>query len=334
MSTYNNVSAAFPVKKKFFSRLHIRQNTLPDLKTMQIFFNKLDFTVLQTRYTVLLWLVALTICTTVIFAEGPKAVKVFGDYGKIQTLAISEDGKVLAFSSDYRDGKGDIIVYDIEKNIKKILTRSNALDSQPVFSPDGNYIYYFSNEQDQGGIWKMPRSGGNPERVTEEKYWCEFPALSSDGKTLVYYSRRAGSYNLYEIDLATRIEKKITDGSAFDFGPVFIKNNRSIVFYSNRKDTFSLYELNRSTGKINELNGPGGFTFQPSTDSEGKFIFSVSNKRGNNDIYQVFLNSTSEPKLITPEKAHDLFPVNDAKRRTLYFISQREGDFGIYKLQY
>ena len=37
-------------------------------------------------------------------------VRVFGDYGKLQTLAISPDGKLLAFSSDYRDQKGDIVV--------------------------------------------------------------------------------------------------------------------------------------------------------------------------------------------------------------------------------
>lgn len=265
--------------------------------------------------------------------EISESVRIFGNYGKIQNLAIDKSGKVLAFSSDYRDGKGDIIIYDIEKKIKKTITRKDSLESQPVFSKDGRYIFYFSSKGKQGGIWKIPRKGGEPERITDEKYWCEFPSISQNGRRLVYYSRRGSSYNLYELNIATKKEKQLTTGDKFDFGPVYIKNDSSVVFYSNRTDTFSLFLLNLATNKILSLRGPGGFTFQPTIDTDGKYIFAVSNKRGQNNIYAVSLNG-AESIPITKENSPDLFPVNDPERNRLFFISQREGDFAVYMLKY
>lgn len=258
--------------------------------------------------------------------------RIFGDYGKIQTLAVSPDGTTLAFSSDYRDGKGDIVVYNIATASKKIITRSNALESQPSFSPDGKTIYYFSNEGGTGGIFRVPTSGGVPERLTSAEYWCEFPTASPDGRYIVYYSRREGSYNLYQLDLNSRVEKKLTQGSSFDFGPVYSHSGKEIFFYSNRGENFSLFRFDIASGKVNPLPGPGGFTFQPTSDFNGRFIFCVSNVKGNNDIYVVSLSPPDSVRAITQETAHDIFPAVDHKNQYLYFISQREGDFGIYRM--
>ena len=75
-----------------------------------------------------------------------ESVRVFGEYGKLQTLAVSPDGKLLAFSSDYRDQKGDIVVYNLESTEKRTVTKTQYLESQPVFSRNGKDIYFFINE--------------------------------------------------------------------------------------------------------------------------------------------------------------------------------------------
>ncbi|MBL8034347.1 MAG: PD40 domain-containing protein [Leptospiraceae bacterium] len=261
-------------------------------------------------------------------------IRIFGEYGKLQTLAISRDGKKLAFSSDYRDQKGDIVVYNIETKEKITVTKTQYLETQPVFSPDGSEIYFFINEVGSGSIKKVNIADGTVTQITDRLNWCEFPSLSPDGKWLAYYSKRDNKYNLYEMNLSTRKENRLTNEQNFDFGPVYSSNGQSIFFYSNRAgSSFSLFRLDRSSLKVNPLFGPGGFTFQPTTDIQGLLIFAVSNVSGNNDVYAVSLGSNRVDQ-VTNAPGNDLFPVVDLKNSRLYYISQREGDYAIYQRKF
>ncbi|HMY10885.1 MAG TPA: DUF5050 domain-containing protein [Turneriella sp.] len=263
-----------------------------------------------------------------------ESVRVFGEYGKLQTLAVSPDGKLLAFSSDYRDQKGDIVVYNLESTEKRTVTKTQYLESQPVFSRDGKDIYFFINEVGTGSIKKVNLADESVTQVTDRRFWCEFPALSPDGKHLVYYSKRDNKYNLYEMNLATNKETRLTTEQNFDFGPVYSSDGQSIYFYSNRAgSSFSLFRYERSNQKISPLFGPGGFTFQPTTDVQGLMLFAVSNVSGNNDVYAISLGKNRVDQ-ITTAAGNDLFPVVDQKMNKLYFISQREGDYAIYGRQF
>ncbi len=263
-----------------------------------------------------------------------ESVRVFGEYGKLQTLAVSPDGKLLAFSSDYRDQKGDIVVYNLETKEKRTVTKTQYLESQPVFSRDGKEIYYFINEVGTGSIKKVNLADESVSQVTDRRFWCEFPALSPDGKNLVYYSKRDNKYNLYELNLATNKETRLTSEQNFDFGPVYSSDGQSIFFYSNRAgSSFSLFRYERANQKISPLYGPGGFTFQPTTDVQGLILFAVSNVSGNNDVYAISLGKNRVDQ-ITTAAGNDLFPVVDQKMSKLYFISQREGDYAIYSRQF
>lgn len=261
-------------------------------------------------------------------------IRIFGDYGKIQTLAVSPDGNLLAFSSDYRDQKGDIVVYNIQTKEKTTVTKTAYLETQPVFSRDGKEIYFFTNEVGSGSIKKVNIADQTVTQITDRRFWCEFPSLAPDGRTLAYYSKRDNKYNLYEMNLATKIEARLTQEQNFDFGPIYSSNGQSIFFYSNRaSSSFSLFKLERGSMKISPVFGPGGFTFQPTTDVQGLLIFAVSNVSGNNDIYAISLGKNRVDQ-VTTAPGNDLFPVVDARATSIYYISQREGDYGIYKRQF
>lgn len=261
-------------------------------------------------------------------------VRIFGEYGKLQTLTVSANGKLLAFSSDYRDQKGDIVVYNIETKEKKTVTKTAYLETQPVFSRDGREIFYFINEAGSGSIKKVNLNDGTTTQVTNRVFWCEFPSLSPDGKHLVYYSKRDNKYNLYEMNLSSGAEKRLTQEQNFDFGPVYSSNGSNIFFYSNRAgSSFSIFRLEKSSLVVSPVFGPGGFTFQPTTDVRGAILFAVSNVSGNNDIYAISLGKNRVDQ-VTNSPGNDLFPVVDLKSNRLYYISQRDGDYAIYQRQF
>lgn len=99
------------------------------------------------------------------------------------------------------------------------------------------------------------------------------------------------------------------------------------------KGQFALYRLERTGGKITPIRGPGGFTFQPTGDFKRKYIFAVSNIRGNNDIFKIPL--AGGPAIaIDATAAQEIYPSFDPNKRLLYFVSQRDGDFAIYRIAF
>jgi Tol biopolymer transport system component len=85
----------------------------------------------------------------------------------------------------------------------------------PVWSPDGRWIY-FSHGADPTvatDIWRVPLSGGAPERLTELHAAVNFMA-PLDARTLLYVARaddRQGPW-LWALDVPTRVTRRVSSG--------------------------------------------------------------------------------------------------------------------------
>ncbi len=262
------------------------------------------------------------------------AEKIISKNGVITTLAVSNSGKLIAYSSNIRDGKGDIILYNLDTRTGEYLTYHPAIDSQPVFAPDEKHIYYFSKRDKIGGIFRITlEKPYMVTRISPDQYWCEFPDVSHDGKKLVYYSKRNETYHLYEMDLTTNTETRLTDDNFFHFGSRYGSDGKSILYYSNAEGVFSVFSLNRNTRERKKINKLPGFTFQPSRDFQNSFYFAVNNHYNGN--YDIFLIPFSGEEIkVTKSFANDFYPFVDEKNRWVYFISQREGEYGIYRKKF
>jgi Tol biopolymer transport system component len=103
---------------------------------------------------------------------------------------ISRDGKLLAYSSDRGGGTNlDIWVQQMVGGQPVRLTRHEAPDLEPDFSPDGASIVFHST-RDGGGVYVIPTLGGEVERkVADRGRW---PRFSPDGKWIAYQISGAG----------------------------------------------------------------------------------------------------------------------------------------------
>ena len=126
--------------------------------------------------------------------------------------AWSPDSKWIAFDSE--DGEAAIRqIYVIEsaggtaRQLTKVLPKGAQV---PVWSQDGQSIYFNSNSTGQFEIYRVPVKGGAVQPVTKAGGFRAQESL--DGKTL-YYTKSSGESPLYAMALAGGgAETKILDG--------------------------------------------------------------------------------------------------------------------------
>jgi serine/threonine protein kinase/Tol biopolymer transport system component len=113
--------------------------------------------------------------------------------GKVQTAAVSRDGKFLA----YVENEGDLQ----SLWTKQIATNSNLtlVEPSPVryfsltFTPDGNYVYYIAKDPDADSrsVFRIPTLGGTPAKILAEAGWSV--SFSPDGNQLVFDKYDSGT---------------------------------------------------------------------------------------------------------------------------------------------
>ncbi|MBK5294793.1 MAG: serine/threonine-protein kinase, partial [Acidobacteriia bacterium] len=120
--------------------------------------------------------------------------------GIYRTPQFSPDGKRLAMSL-IEGGNEDIWIYDWQRDTMTRLTFDTASDHSPVWSPDGRYIAYRSED----GVYIIRGDGaGKPQRLTESKTTQQYPySFTPDGKRLAFNDATLGTTDLWIISLET-----------------------------------------------------------------------------------------------------------------------------------
>jgi Tol biopolymer transport system component len=154
--------------------------------------------------------------------------------------SISSDGKKIVFTSS-RAGSFDIWVMDINGGHLKRLTTSSAREVDPVWSPDGQFIAYAS---DQGSselkIWQMRADGSDKRQLTTGTQEDTDPAWYPTGGTIAF-SRKVG-LNDYDIFILRRgdptssgaVLLRLTARNGVDRFPVFSPSGTRLVYSSER----------------------------------------------------------------------------------------------------
>jgi len=116
--------------------------------------------------------------------SAPALTRLTSDAGLTDYPTLSRDGKLLAYASD-RSGEGnlDIWLQQVGGGAPIRLTRHEADDTQPAFSPDGTKIVFRSGRED-GGIYLISTLGGSEQRVADQG---RNPRYSPDGNWIAYW---------------------------------------------------------------------------------------------------------------------------------------------------
>ncbi|MCP5118423.1 MAG: hypothetical protein GY953_47030, partial [bacterium] len=105
----------------------------------------------------------------------------------------SPDGAFISFEGRTQ-GRVGVYVVGAGGGPARRLSTGPANDYEPVWSPDGNWIFVSSDRSGERQLWKMPATANSAsdEAVQITADGCDYPLASLDGRT-VYYIRRQGS---------------------------------------------------------------------------------------------------------------------------------------------
>ena len=162
--------------------------------------------------------------------------------------AFSPDGRKLVLTLGGTNGNLDIYTMDLRTRQTTRLTTHRAIDTEGTWSPDGRWIYFNSDRSGGPQIYRIPASGGTPERVTFEGSYNARPRLSPDGKKLAMLHNDRGNYRIAVMDLESGALLVLSRGRQ-DESPSFAPNS-DILIYATRNSGDGVLETVSADGLI------------------------------------------------------------------------------------
>lgn len=220
----------------------------------------------------------------------------------LRDVRISPDGKQIVFTY-----KGDLFTVPTNGGEAKRLTTSTSYESTPIWSPDCKQIAYSSDRHGNFDIFVIDADGGNPRRLTTNSAGETPEAFSADGKR-VYYTASiqapaasvafptSRNHQLYSIALSGGSSKQEVGYPVAQIS--FLPDGASFLYQ--------------------DCKGMENIWRKHHTSSVSKDIWKYDASTGNHT------NLTSRP-------GEDRNPVVANDGKTVYFLSERNGDsFNVY----
>jgi eukaryotic-like serine/threonine-protein kinase len=198
------------------------------------------------------------------------------------------------------------------------VTKGESTDWDPVWSPDGRYLYFASDGRGVTNLWRVPideRSGlaGEPEAVTTSAVASMLLSFSQDGKRIVYSSD----------DSRTIFEKIAFDrASGATLGPTeeILETTQMIrTVDASRDGRWLVYQTSvprenlviihpEGTGRL-QLTSGGSNDRQPRWSPDGSRLSFYSNRSGKYEIWTIRADGSQLERVTAIPKRSVVHPI-------------------------
>lgn len=186
--------------------------------------------------------------------ESGTATEVETGFVRVHDAAVSPDGDLIALSANSGDVEDnhDIWVTRADGSQRRRVVSMPALQHEPRWSADGEWIYFLSGDGRQDhDVWRVRADGSAKEKVTVGSRYHFEVDVASDGR-IAFSSNRTGDYEIYS-SAASGEPTRWTDSSGLDGHPAWSPEGESLVFHSTRSGVLNLWRQEEPGGEAKQL---------------------------------------------------------------------------------
>ncbi|TXT34174.1 MAG: peptidase S41 [Chitinophagaceae bacterium] len=218
----------------------------------------------------------------------------------------------------------------------------------PAISPDGQTIVFSY----KGDLYTVPASGGTATALTMHEAQDYYPVWSHDGKTIAFASDRYGNFDVFTIPATGGAPTRLTFNSAADYPFDFSPDNQQLIFGSGRQISnnnvrfysprlfMNLYSIPVTGGKP-YLMSEAGVEAAHYNSNGTQVVF--QDRKGYEDPWRKHHTSAvtrdiwimdvkaASYKKISSFEGEDREPVFSNDDKTVYYLSEKNGDQNLYK---
>jgi TolB protein len=239
----------------------------------------------------------------------------------------SPDGRMIGYSATR-----DIWAVPADGGEPIRLTSDNTADAAPVWSPDGEYVYFDSWREGTLALWRVRAGGGTPVRMTQGTGYEAEPTVSKDGSRLAYSAGSTGSGAII-MDIETG-QQTVIGRMRTQLYASLSPDGRKMVFVSQRWDR--RHELAEQTldgglptGPPRRLTNQEGVATHPAYSPDGRWVAYYLISDEERDIWTV-PSGGGIPIRFTDDPAQDVHPAWSPDGSMLVFTSERSGGHDLW----
>jgi Tol biopolymer transport system component len=146
---------------------------------------------------------------------------------------LSFDGRTLAISSGSAADSGHSIVYTVSLRggaPKRVTARGPSY--LHGWSPDGKYLVYVGQRDDEFDIYRIPVGGGEETRLTTTPGLDDGPEYSPDGRYIYFNSVRSGTMQIWRMKPDGSEPEQLTSDGFNNWFPHISPDGKLIAFIS------------------------------------------------------------------------------------------------------
>ena len=163
----------------------------------------------------------------------PQVINTGSVKGNNNDHVISFDGKMLGLSSSGADAKQGSLVFTvpIQGGTPKQITPIGP-SYLHGWSPDGKWLAFVGQRNNEFDIYKAPSGGGAEIRLTTTPGLDDGPEWSPDGKYIYFNSVRSGSMQLWRMKPDGTNAEQLTNDNLYNWFPHISPDGKWIAFIS------------------------------------------------------------------------------------------------------